>query len=169
MNLVHWLFLLRERLASCYQATLVPIRPRSSKRSCPNQKVRLLKVSLVRLSTFAFISLSSPSIHWPIAINKPASISSAQVIRNLQHHFNPSALFAPWLVAERSNRKIEVRKLQSKSFLAGSKFGPVAHLSGAKDSVVHYLELSCCLCEMPCLGREEISCSRSLSRYSVLT
>lgn len=43
------------------------------------------------------------------AINKPAAISSAQVIRNIQHHFNPSTLFAPWLAAERSNREIEER------------------------------------------------------------
>lgn len=43
------------------------------------------------------------------AINKPAAISSAQTIRNLQHRFNPSALFAPWLAAERSNREIEER------------------------------------------------------------
>ena len=42
-----------------------------------------------------------------LAINKPQFISSAQVIRNLQHHFNPSSLFAPWLAAERSKREIE--------------------------------------------------------------
>ncbi|KAL9062836.1 MAG: hypothetical protein Q9161_009727 [Pseudevernia consocians] len=43
------------------------------------------------------------------AINKPPSISSAQAIRNLQYHFNPSALFAPWLANERFNREIEER------------------------------------------------------------
>ena len=31
------------------------------------------------------------------------------MIRNLQHYFNPSALFAPWLAAERSNREFEER------------------------------------------------------------
>ena len=41
------------------------------------------------------------------AINKPASISSAQVIRNLQRIFNPSALFAPWLELERVARSNE--------------------------------------------------------------
>lgn len=44
------------------------------------------------------------------AINKPPSISSAQVIRNLQHVFNPSALFAPWLRAERDFRREESRR-----------------------------------------------------------
>lgn len=38
----------------------------------------------------------------PAAINKPKSISSAQVLRDLQHAFNPSKLFAPWLHAERT-------------------------------------------------------------------
>ena len=41
------------------------------------------------------------------AINKPSSISSAQVIRNLQRIFNPSNLFVPWLKAERANRDLE--------------------------------------------------------------
>ncbi len=41
------------------------------------------------------------------AINKPPSISSAQVIRNLQSHFNPSKLFAPWIAAERASRDTE--------------------------------------------------------------
>ena len=41
------------------------------------------------------------------AINKPPSISSAQVIRNLQSHFNPSKLFAPWIAAERAHRDTE--------------------------------------------------------------
>jgi tRNA pseudouridine55 synthase len=38
------------------------------------------------------------------AINKPPSITSAQVVRDLQKAFNPSNLFAPWLELERSNR-----------------------------------------------------------------
>ena len=42
-----------------------------------------------------------------LAINKPSSISSAQVIRNLQGYFNTSALFAPWLAAERASREKE--------------------------------------------------------------
>ncbi|KAL6721572.1 pseudouridine synthase pus4 [Lecanora helva] len=43
------------------------------------------------------------------AVNKPPSISSAQVIRDLQHHFNPSSLFAQWIAAERAFRQEEQR------------------------------------------------------------
>lgn len=43
------------------------------------------------------------------AIDKPPAISSAQVIRNLQHIFNPSKLFAPWLARERGARLEEER------------------------------------------------------------
>jgi tRNA pseudouridine55 synthase len=42
-----------------------------------------------------------------LAITKPTGISSGQVIRDLQEHFGPSKLFAPWLDAERSKRKRE--------------------------------------------------------------
>ena len=41
------------------------------------------------------------------AINKPPSVSSAQVIRDLQKVFNPSDLFAPWLEVERAHRDRE--------------------------------------------------------------
>ena len=41
------------------------------------------------------------------AINKPSSISSAQVIRNLQDVLNPSTLFAPWLEREHAIRSQE--------------------------------------------------------------
>ncbi|KAI4166932.1 MAG: hypothetical protein LQ343_007635, partial [Gyalolechia ehrenbergii] len=37
-------------------------------------------------------------------INKPKSISSAQVLRDVQHAFDPSNLFAPWLHSERIRR-----------------------------------------------------------------
>ncbi|KAF2835371.1 pseudouridine synthase [Patellaria atrata CBS 101060] len=43
------------------------------------------------------------------AINKPTSISSAQVLRDLQRHFNPSSLFAPWLEHARAKRTQESR------------------------------------------------------------
>ncbi|KAI9678562.1 MAG: hypothetical protein M1817_005619 [Caeruleum heppii] len=42
-----------------------------------------------------------------LAINKPASISSAQVLRDLQKHFNPSNLFSASLAAERDRRARE--------------------------------------------------------------
>jgi tRNA pseudouridine55 synthase len=44
----------------------------------------------------------------PIAINKPQGKSSAQVLRDIQHHFNPSATFAPWISVEKSKREREV-------------------------------------------------------------
>ena len=41
------------------------------------------------------------------AINKPTGLSSAQVVRDLQKHFNPSELFAPWIQLEKSARERE--------------------------------------------------------------
>ncbi|KAI9816845.1 MAG: hypothetical protein M1827_001490 [Pycnora praestabilis] len=41
------------------------------------------------------------------AINKPQGISSAQVLRDCQQHFNPSKLFAPWIAAEQAKRSAE--------------------------------------------------------------
>ncbi|CZT03192.1 related to pseudouridine synthase [Rhynchosporium agropyri] len=41
------------------------------------------------------------------AVRKPTGVSSAQVLRDLQKHFNPSELFAPWLAAERAARERE--------------------------------------------------------------
>ncbi|KAI9856526.1 MAG: hypothetical protein M1813_008904 [Trichoglossum hirsutum] len=41
------------------------------------------------------------------AINKPPAKTSAQIIRDLQQHFNPSKLFAPWLAAEKERRNRE--------------------------------------------------------------
>ncbi|TQB77475.1 hypothetical protein MPDQ_000015 [Monascus purpureus] len=41
------------------------------------------------------------------AVNKPQGVSSADVIRKLQHHFNPSELFKPWLDTERARRQRE--------------------------------------------------------------
>ena len=42
-----------------------------------------------------------------IAINKPTGPSSAQVLRDLQKHFDPSDLFKPWYAAERAKRQAE--------------------------------------------------------------
>ncbi|KAI4260597.1 MAG: hypothetical protein LQ352_000158 [Teloschistes flavicans] len=41
------------------------------------------------------------------AVNKPKSISSAQVLRDIQRTFNHSRLFAPWLDIERARRAQE--------------------------------------------------------------
>lgn len=40
-----------------------------------------------------------------LAIDKPRGITSAQVVRDLQHAFNPSSLFAPWMAAEQASRQ----------------------------------------------------------------
>ncbi|KAI1131166.1 trub family pseudouridylate synthase-containing protein [Nemania abortiva] len=40
-------------------------------------------------------------------INKPIGMSSAQVIRDCQHHFNPSAIFKPMIDLEAANRARE--------------------------------------------------------------
>ena len=50
---------------------------------------------------------TSKIIEGVFAINKPASISSAEVIRRVQHSFNPSKLFAPWIDEERIRRNHE--------------------------------------------------------------
>lgn len=47
---------------------------------------------------------ANPSLSRPSAINKPKSISSAQVLREIQAVFNPSNLFAPWIEAESAER-----------------------------------------------------------------
>ncbi|KAJ5783039.1 hypothetical protein N7457_004813 [Penicillium paradoxum] len=41
------------------------------------------------------------------AVHKPQGVSSADVIRNLQKHFNPSKAFKPWLESERARRDRE--------------------------------------------------------------
>ncbi|OQO14378.1 hypothetical protein B0A48_01254 [Cryoendolithus antarcticus] len=54
------------------------------------------------------------------AINKPCGITSAQVIRDVQTHFNPSKLFKPWVDAERQRQMVEShnqRKKRSKKFV----------------------------------------------------
>lgn len=44
-----------------------------------------------------------------LAVHKPLGISSAQALRDVQKHFNPSKLFAPWLERERASRNAESR------------------------------------------------------------
>lgn len=41
------------------------------------------------------------------AVHKPQGVSSADVIRHLQRHFNPSKTFKPWLEEERARRNRE--------------------------------------------------------------
>ncbi|KAI5275885.1 tRNA pseudouridine synthase B [Aureobasidium subglaciale] len=39
-----------------------------------------------------------------LAIHKPIAVSSAQALRDLQKHLNPSRTFAPWMEAEKNKR-----------------------------------------------------------------
>ncbi|KAI7503601.1 pseudouridine synthase [Hortaea werneckii] len=57
---------------------------------------------------------SGPILEGVFAINKPCGITSAQVIRDVQSHFNPSALFQPWLHAERARRDRESHNQKQK-------------------------------------------------------
>ncbi|KAI8633050.1 trub family pseudouridylate synthase-containing protein [Xylariaceae sp. FL1651] len=52
-------------------------------------------------------SASAPVLDGVFGINKPMGMSSAQVIRDCQHHFNPSALFKPMIDQELANRSQE--------------------------------------------------------------
>ncbi|KAI1113695.1 pseudouridine synthase [Nemania sp. NC0429] len=52
-------------------------------------------------------SASSPLLDGVFGINKPVGMSSAQVIRDCQHHFNPSALFKPMIDQEAATRARE--------------------------------------------------------------
>ncbi|GAB7351124.1 hypothetical protein MBLNU459_g1584t1 [Dothideomycetes sp. NU459] len=60
------------------------------------------------------MSNQSPILEGVFAINKPTGISSAQVLRDLQEHLNPSKLFAPWISAERDRRQSETANQQQK-------------------------------------------------------
>ncbi|KAK6833686.1 pre-mRNA splicing factor ATP-dependent RNA helicase PRP16 [Apiospora arundinis] len=53
------------------------------------------------------MAASRPALDGVFAINKPVGMSSAQVIRDCQHHFNPSELFKPMLEQEASKRAQE--------------------------------------------------------------
>lgn len=41
------------------------------------------------------------------AVHKPIAVSSAQALRDLQKHLNPSKAFAPWIEAERAHRNAD--------------------------------------------------------------
>ncbi|KAL5615520.1 uncharacterized protein BROUX77_001357 [Berkeleyomyces rouxiae] len=47
-------------------------------------------------------------------INKPLGMSSAQVIRDAQEHFNPSKMFAPWIQQEKERRAAEPSSQQKR-------------------------------------------------------
>ncbi|KAI0166847.1 trub family pseudouridylate synthase-containing protein [Hypoxylon sp. FL1284] len=63
-----------------------------------------MKAQAARLVKMA---ASSPVLDGVFGINKPMGMSSAQVIRDCQHHFNPSAFFKPMIDQEKANRAQE--------------------------------------------------------------
>ncbi|KAI0196619.1 pseudouridine synthase [Xylaria flabelliformis] len=70
--------------------------------------MRAAKFKFPRMA--ASSSSSTPAlddIFGVFGINKPMGMSSAQVIRDCQHHFNPSALFKPIIEYETANRSRE--------------------------------------------------------------
>ncbi|OAX81167.1 tRNA pseudouridine(55) synthase [Emergomyces africanus] len=50
---------------------------------------------------------STRNLEGVFAVHKPPGISSAEVLRNLQHHFTPSRFFQPWIETERIRRRAE--------------------------------------------------------------
>ncbi|KAL1302954.1 hypothetical protein AAFC00_003272 [Neodothiora populina] len=60
------------------------------------------------------MSNPKPVIEGVFAIHKPTAISSAQVLRDLQSHLNPSKTFAPWIDAERQRRDQESHNQRGK-------------------------------------------------------
>ncbi|KAI5280600.1 hypothetical protein KEM54_003614 [Ascosphaera aggregata] len=59
--------------------------------------------------------MSQPAIlHGVFAVHKPKGISSADVLRDLQRHFNPSEFWKPWIERERSIREREARLRNSR-------------------------------------------------------
>ncbi|KAI2621678.1 trub family pseudouridylate synthase-containing protein [Hypoxylon sp. NC1633] len=53
------------------------------------------------------MAASSSALHGVFAVNKPIGMSSAQAIRDCQHHFNPSNLFKPMIEQEMAVRAQE--------------------------------------------------------------
>lgn len=52
-------------------------------------------------------STQVPTLTISTAIHKPQGVTSADVLRKCQEHFNPSKVFAPWLQNERDRRERE--------------------------------------------------------------
>jgi tRNA pseudouridine55 synthase len=62
----------------------------------------------VKAFSVIFIQTQSQlDLTYSIAVHKPQGVTSADVIRTLQKHFNPSKTFKPWLEEERERRNRE--------------------------------------------------------------
>ncbi|KAI1305710.1 trub family pseudouridylate synthase-containing protein [Xylaria venustula] len=66
-----------------------------------------MRVTTRLLKMAASSSASAPVLDGVFGINKPLGMSSAQVIRDCQHHLNPSALFKPMIEQEAARRSRE--------------------------------------------------------------
>ncbi|WPG99309.1 tRNA pseudouridine synthase 4 [Acrodontium crateriforme] len=62
----------------------------------------------------ASASACGPILEGCLAINKPAGLTSAGVIRHVQNHFNSSSLFAPWLKREQLRKDHESHNQKQK-------------------------------------------------------
>ncbi|KAI8961548.1 pseudouridine synthase [Daldinia sp. FL1419] len=61
----------------------------------------------MKTTKFARMAASGPVLDGVFGINKPMGMSSAQVIRDCQHHFKSSSLFQPMIEQERQARRQE--------------------------------------------------------------
>ncbi|KAI1390974.1 trub family pseudouridylate synthase-containing protein [Hypoxylon trugodes] len=61
----------------------------------------------MKAGRFIKMAASSSVLDGVFGINKPMGMSSAQVIRDCQHHFNPSTFFKPMIDQETANRSLE--------------------------------------------------------------
>ncbi|KAG9686640.1 pseudouridine synthase, partial [Aureobasidium melanogenum] len=56
------------------------------------------------------MSEPTPVIEGVFAVHKPIAVSSAQALRDLQKHLNPSKTFAPWIHAEKNKRDADAAR-----------------------------------------------------------
>jgi len=70
---------------------------------------------LVRLvPQFHSLKLTTDT-NFSLAVHKPLAVSSAQALRDLQKHLNPSKTFAPWIQAEKNKRDADAAKSYKRS------------------------------------------------------
>ncbi|EEH49555.2 tRNA pseudouridine(55) synthase [Paracoccidioides brasiliensis Pb18] len=60
-----------------------------------------------RTRDFPVIMSHARNLEGVFAVHKPAGITSAEVLRDLQKHFTPSRFFQPWVDTERIRRRAE--------------------------------------------------------------
>ncbi|EGP89437.1 uncharacterized protein MYCGRDRAFT_37784 [Zymoseptoria tritici IPO323] len=90
--------------------------------SSSNNKILEGVFGTVRFHQPSFLPSTNPSSP---AIAKPPSITSAQVIRSVQQHFEPSSLFAPWLAREKTRQQAESANQKTKRKWRGRRAASV--------------------------------------------